>query len=173
MVQSMGYHQFMRIGKSLTGVLGAALAAFSLSACMSWADIHYNPKSIEGWLTGGTPSHAWAPIEADRKIDLPPESAAVATPLLRRHAAIQLDPDRFGQLVPGRPWPSQTGRVPYLVRGVALDEPQGSLRVLEHDDDLLVQYEGPPVRARAIPMPVIVLLPQAPRKLYVRISLFD
>jgi hypothetical protein len=36
-----------------------------------------------------------------------------------------------------------------------------------------VQYEGPPVRARAIALPVIVLMPAAPANLYVRISMFD
>jgi hypothetical protein len=156
----------------LNGIL-VLIAALGISACASWDYIHPSPRSIEGWLSSSTPSHAWAPIEPDRMIPLPPESVPPAAGMLRSHAAVQLDPDRFGQLVPGRAWPSQTGRVPYLVRGVALDEPRGSVRVLEHDDELLVQYEGPPVRARAIAMPVIVLLPAAPTKLYVKISLFD
>ena len=162
-----------RIYHSWFAFLCVAVTAFALAGCITWSDFHYRPRSIEGWLTSSTPSHAWTPIEPDRKIDLPAESIPAAAALLKSYAAVQLDPEKFAQLVPGRPWPSQTGRVPYLVRGVALDEPQGSVRVLEHDDELLVQYEGPPARSRAIPMPVIVLLPQAPSRLYVRISMFD
>ena len=163
----------LRINHRWFGSVLIALAAFALAGCITWSDFHYRPKSIEGWLTSGAPSHAWTPVEPDRKIDLPAESIPAAARLLKDYGAVQLDPEKFAQLAPGRPWPSQTGRVPYLVRGVALDEPQGTVRVLEHDDELLVQYEGPPARSRAIPMPVIVLLPQAPSKLYVKISMFD
>jgi hypothetical protein len=163
----------MRIHHTLLAPVLAAFAALALAGCITWSDFHHNPSSIEGWLTTSTPAHAWTPVEPERQINLPATSVSTAATLLTHHAAIQLDPERFGQLVPGRQWPSQTGRVPYLVRGVALDEPRGSLRVLEYDDEILVQYEGPPARARAIPMPVIVLMPAAPAKLYVKISMFD
>jgi hypothetical protein len=150
-------------------------AGFGLAACVTFTSpsmLHGSPESIEGWLTGA-PSRSWTPVDPDRRIDLPPQSVQPAAQMLFDREAMQLDPDSFARLVPGKPWPSETGRVPYLLRGVALDEPQGTLRVLEDGNDILVQYEGPRAKARAIPYPVIVLAPQAPTNLYVRISLFD
>lgn len=152
-------------------VLVALVAALVLAACAQFPQAA--PKSIEGWLTPGTPSHAWVPVPPDRKIDLPPESVTPAAQMLERRDWAQLTPEDFYRLVPGRGWPSATGRVPYLLRGVALDEPQGAIRVLEHDTDVLVQYEGPKVRARAIATPVIVLLPAPPSAVYVKVSLFN
>lgn len=152
-------------------VLVAFAAALALAACAQFPQ--GRPKSIEGWLTAGTPAHAWVPVAPDRKIDLPPESVDAAAQMLERRAVVQLTPEDFYRLVPGRGWPSAPGRVPYLVRGVALDEPRGAVRVLEHESEILVQYEGPQVRARAIAAPVVVLLPAPPSAVWVKISLFN
>jgi hypothetical protein len=163
----------MRIVSRIRPGLFIVIAAFVLAACNAFHGFQTNPKSVEGWLSLDTPSHAWIPVEPERQINLPAESVMAAAVLLTRRDRMQLDPENFARLVPGRDWPSRTGLTPFLVRGVALDEPRGAVRVLESDNEILVQYEGPRVRARAIAMPVIVLLAAPPTKVYVRISLFN
>jgi hypothetical protein len=170
-----GYLSYGAAMNRVFKVLVIAACAGLLGTCSSviaTVGFEQNRDSIESWITGA-PSRAWTPIEPGRRIDLPVQSVMPAAQLLYDREALQLNPDNFARLVPGRPWPSETGRVPYLLRGVALDEPQGTLKVLESGNDILVQYEGPQAKARAIPLPVIVLMPAAPTNLYVRISLFD
>jgi hypothetical protein len=147
-------------------VLGA-IAGFMLVSCAT--DLT-NPAV--GWITSDPQSNSWTPLANDRQIDLPAGAVQNAIAELGDKSAVPLDNETFERLVRYRAWPSDSDHIPYLIRGVALEEPLGSIHVLQNGTELLVVYNGPIVRARQYGLPIVVLLPAAPTRVFVSIRLY-
>ena len=101
-------------------------------------------SSSDSWVTGGPADQHWSDtsvvITPDRIIDLPLTARAKALSMLETKSIVSLDPISYLDLLPSKGYPADADRLPYLVRGVALNDPgsSGSLARVEQRDHLAV-----------------------------------
>lgn len=152
-----------------------ALCVFALGLALAACATEHNPAVA--WLTprsfGGQPTSDDPPPceplnEPDRRVEYPATYLHNLIRVLGDKEFVRLDRETFTSIT-GEAYPSAPDRVPYLVRGVALEEPLGMIHVNLCGTDLSVIYHGPIVAARAFRLPVIVLLPAAPTRVYVSV----
>lgn len=152
--------------------IAVATAFFALVACVLASCVTESPNPASEWMTGEPKSEGWYSVPADRVIDLPAGSVQSAIAELGDQSAIPLDRKTFERLVRYWAWPSDPKLTPYLVRGVALEEPLGSINVRQNGTELLMEYNGPIVRANAYRLPMVALLPSPPTKVFVAALLY-
>lgn len=145
----------------------AAVLGFALASCGTEPE-----DPAIAWITEPPTSDSWTTISNDRLIELPASAVQSAIAELNAQSAVALDRETYARLTQHRPWPSDPALTPYLVRGVALEEPLGGLYYLQDGNELLIQYNGPIVRARPYRLPAIVLLSTPPTKVYITINLY-
>lgn len=152
------------------------LMIFALASCSTESD---NPAS--SWMTGPPPhsstattweSEGWTTFPQARTIELYASAVQSAIDELGDKPAVPLDRETFDRLTRHAPWPSDQALTPFLVRGVGREEPLGSIRVMQKGTELYLEYNGPIVRARAFRLPIILLLPSPPTKIYVATYLY-
>jgi hypothetical protein len=155
------------------GLFALRIAFVAMVGCalLSCAAEPINPANA--WITGEPKSEGWTPVAEDRVIDLPAGTVQNAIAQLEDQSAIPLDRDMFARIVRYRTWPSDSKLTPYLVRGVAREDPLGSIHVLQNGSELLMEYDGPIVRANDYRLPMVVLLPSPPTKVFVAVILYS
>jgi hypothetical protein len=145
-------------------VLGMSFAALLGSAAYAAAS--------DPWVTGAPANPHWSDdsvvITPDRWIDVPAESQDKALAMLANRAVVPLEPGLFLDLLPGRGYPADPGKKPYLVRGVALNEETGGFQIEQRGPELLVVFAAArndtPPKHRAL----IVMLPSPASREFVQ-----
>ncbi|NIK90388.1 hypothetical protein FHS83_003706 [Rhizomicrobium palustre] len=112
------------------------------------------------------------PLPAYHEFQIPIQNEGRALALLSAQSIVSLDRETLSQLLPDTKFPDAGGVQPYLVRAVALDEPLGSVHAGLLGQALLMEYNGPIVRARSIHRAFVLFLRVPPTKVYVMIRLY-
>lgn len=126
------------------------------------------------WITRPPESNTGlnvTPLPLGREFSVPIQNERLAFALLSEQPIVSLDKHKFNQLLPNMTYPDAQGLQPYLVRAVALDEPLGAVRAGMLGSAILMEYNGPIVRARSIHRAFVLFLPTPPTKVYVMVRL--
>ena len=129
-------------------------------------------SSSDSWVTGGPADQHWSDtsvvITPDRIIDLPLTARAKALSMLETKSIVSLDPISYLDLLPSKGYPADADRLPYLVRGVALNEKTGGFNVEQKGAEVLVVFaaarDDSPPKHRAL----VVLLPTPALRVFVQ-----
>jgi len=113
-----------------------------------------------------------APLPTGHEFQIPIQNEGRAFGLLSAQSIVPLDKDKLNQLLPNTIFPDAEGLQPYLVRAVALDEPLGSVHAGLLGRAILMEYNGPIVRARSIHRAFVLFLRAPPTKVYVMVRLY-
>lgn len=113
------------------------------------------------------------PLPAGYEFQIPLQNEGRAFALLSAQSIVSLDEDNLNRLLPNTTFPNEEGLKPYLVRAVALDEPLGSVHAGLLGSALLMEYNGPIVRARYIHRAFVLFLRAPPAKVYVMVRMYE
>src|SRR5262249_47430834 len=122
------------------------------------------------WETGPPPK-GWddtsVPITPDRMVELAEDKEPQARVLLEKSAIVALTPTLYLDLLPGKGYPADKNKQPFLVRGVVVGGIDGGFNGEQKGDELWVIYAGRGNAGAKTAKPLVFLLPAQPRKLFV------
>lgn len=128
--------------------------------------------AADPWETGAPADKTWSEksvvITPDRWIDVPPASQERALAMLASKPMIALEPGAFLDLLPGRGYPADGDKLPYLVRGVALNEETGGFNVEQKGAEVLVVFAAARNDTKPKHRALILLLPSPAQRVFVQ-----